>query len=435
MNSIIERGLVTQENSLDNDLSDIGNIVNVTNTEKDKLSLVERGFVKPEPKEDTINAVSEILRKSAEESISKLPDDVDDVSFFEAIELGWQESITGMLSRGKLPEKRLSDDASLFDVATSAVSSEIADIWVTLGSAKAGAAAGTAVAPGLGTAVGAFGGAVSIPSGIREAIVASMEKGEVQTWEDFADITKRAGTQALMGLGVGVATLGAGKITGNATSRFLNNKNINNLTKKGSKYVAEFLGQTTAMTTSMGVMKGEIPDSQDFVRSAVTMLAINGAERVVTLGGKGAIKATKETTKTIRDVYKKHGIKPSDLSKLIKADKTVHEDVVSDLSTPRALSDPDGLEVSAKKVAESIVSKEPETPISIGEVASNIYKKTIDSMHPVRKMMESLADGDSLDTAANVYIKSTMQRTTPLIVLASTVIKVCVRRRRAEGAP
>lgn len=382
---------------------------NVVDFDSDKIDLVEAGVFTPPKKTDNyFNTLVNFYAGVGEELFGTKAD----ASWMDYFEAGFQNSNVGLMARGKLPDVNLPEEGGLAKVAAMQAVTEVLDIPLTVagavGGGAAGAAAGTAVAPGIGTAigtgVGTFGGALALPDVMREGLIQAYRQGGINSAGEFFDVVKEASIAGGQSLATGAVLGPAGKIAG----KFVPDKFLSKPLGVAAKQASEFLGQTSAMTAMRGVFEGEVPDARDFVQNAVTMLAVRGAETSVMRGGAEAVKNVKNTTKTLQDVYVKKGVKPDVLVKEAEIDGSIAEDIIAGNSSIRRLADgEEGLQQAMDNVLSRVV---PDVKQTADITAAKVYTAAVDSLHPVRKMINSLAAGIRDGKVLSPYEDLTMLR-------------------------
>lgn len=237
----------------------------------------------------------------------------DDISFKRLLELGYQQSVTGMLARGKLPDEISAEEyekMGIFDRAIMSVASIIPDLPVFAVGAKAGGAGGgaiggavgsvvpvvgTAVGAGAGATLGAGAGAFGLHAMARQILVDAYGRGDVMSAEELMYRVKNAGTEFLKGSAVGAATsiagiggkVAAGKLAAVASSA-QNGMAKTALTAatKATPAAAEIFGLTAA---SAG-LDARVPTAQDFIDCAATIGLLK-----LTYAGTGGLKKVSAT--------------------------------------------------------------------------------------------------------------------------------------------
>lgn len=303
------------------------------------------------------------------------------LNVIDAIKLGWEQSITGMLARGEMPTELTEEQAktlNFFERTIMGMSSVVSDIPVYWVGGKLGAAGGTAggaaigsVVPGIGTAtgsvigaaVGGAAGAFGFHSAARQMLVDMYTRGEVASWDELMIRVGNATKEFAKGSAVGVATAGAAKagqlaktaLAGSTMARAQTAAgNIVNITAKTMPYGAEVLG----LTSVSSLVEGHVPTAQDFIDNAILIAALKGMNKASDFG------RNKIKNKAIDYLYGKfvtEGKSPSAITKEAQSNPKLLEEIVKD----------DGELVSAKMSAKKIkaMTKTPEFTNWFGEGA------------------------------------------------------------------
>lgn len=248
------------------------------------------------------------VKQYFEDNLKKSPKEAG--GFLEALEAGWQMSVSGLYSRGQMPD--ITVDAKKADTASQIASmiGQIAgDLPVIIPSAIAGlkiggvvgGAAGTAVAPGPGTVVGAAGGALvgagaagnAAPEAVRQYLMEKYENGE---FDNFSDFWARSSSIFWETFKAGAAG-GAGGLAGP-----LAGKAVGPVAGKVAARIADPAADIATMTIVGAGLEGEMPNAEDFANAGLMVGVIAGAV--------GAAGGTKHVSKKMRDIYAKTGVKP-----------------------------------------------------------------------------------------------------------------------------
>jgi len=241
-----------------------------------------------------------IKKATAPETPDGEPKPITD--FMGALEAGFQGSITGLLARGKNPDKTLAEDAPRMSRIASSLGQLAGDVPAMVGGAIAGAGGGP---------VTATAGAFALPAGMRKVITDAYEKGEATNWGEFWERASGAIIETAKGYVTGAATGAAGKLIGAAP-----------IASPTAKAAATLSGEVATMVTVGKALEGEVPSANDFIDAAV-----------IVGGAKGAVK----TAKKLRDVYAKAGVKPDEFIADTEKDVTIGQDFVAEnIPVPRA---------------------------------------------------------------------------------------------------
>lgn len=291
---------------------------------------------------DMAKAISDIQYKASLEG--------KNLNMVDAIKLGWQQSVTGMVTRGELPTELTEEQAktlNFFERTVMGIANVVSDIPVYALGAKAGAAStagvGAAVgslAPGLGTVIGgatgaAVGGSIGafgFHAAARQMLIDMYSRGEVASWDELLHRVGSASKEFAKGALIGTATMGASKLGAIGKSALMGSTmaraqtaagNIVNITAKTMPVGSEILGLTTASS----LIDGHVPTAQDFVDNAVLIASLKGMNLASDYG------RNKVKNKAIDYMYRKfvqEGKGPAEITRSAQADPKVLEDIVKD---------------------------------------------------------------------------------------------------------
>lgn len=291
---------------------------------------------------DMAKAVSDIQYKASLEG--------KNLNMVDAIKLGWQQSVTGMMTRGELPTELTEEQAktlNFFERTVMGIANVVSDIPVYALGAKAGAVsaagAGAAVgslAPGLGTAIGgatgaAVGGSIGafgFHAAARQMLIDMYSRGEVASWDELLHRVGSASKEFAKGALIGTATMGASKLGAIGKSALMGSTmaraqtaagNIVNITAKTMPVGSEILGLTTASS----LIDGHVPTAQDFVDNAVLIASLKGMNLASDYG------RNKVKNKAIDYMYRKfvqEGKGPAEITRDAQANPKILEDIVKD---------------------------------------------------------------------------------------------------------
>jgi len=334
-------------------------------------------------------------------------------SFSELVSRGWvmgfQGSSGGLMTRGKLPDELLPEDAPFAQRLASTAGGLAGDIPVMIGGAIFGGMAGTAVAPGPGTIAGAGAGAFGVPALIREGLIQHYKSGASTSVKEF--LTRQAD----------IFLAGAkGAVTGAMTTT------AGSLATTPLRALA---AEVTTMTVVGKGLEGELPSPGDFAEATILVYGLRGA---TTVAGKGVTELQKQTVKAtdaLHNVYAKTGKRPQDIVEDIKGEPTIKEDMLSATSkngreVPRAyetlLPEPPKPPVTKPPESKPVVHKDPEVAAAFDRVTGKIkheakdkapdlntrealYTETNDRLFPLGKLVKELADGEKIPADRDPY--------------------------------
>lgn len=362
------------------------------------------------------------------------------MTFMEALEAGWQMSVTGLLKREKKPDIEVAPDASRFYKIASGVATLAGDIPAMLqgnvvggiAGEMIGAGAGTMVAPGPGTAigagvggvVGAGYGAMALPAAVRKILMDHYEKGDIQTFGDFWD--RAAGTfiEANKEGIIGAATAGVGGAVGKVAAPVM---------RPALKTTAQLSAEVATMVSVGNALEGKVPNADDFINAGIMVGGLHGVGAVA---GK------------LRKTYSETGVKPQEVMERAPTDPQIQQDLLvigdrvpgpiaqengipiggelrdNNVGASKALNPTEGvkelppqyekLSDSEKKILTKIVNKQ-EKPKSESLTAAKAYEDFFDRLDPIKKAQETLAQGKELPVDQNPYILGRVSNDAPAL--------------------
>ena len=330
---------------------------------------------------------AKVIRENIEQAIAAdtkdgQPKPVKD--FMEALDAGFQGSVTGLLTRGKTPDKALAEDAPMASRIAGSIGALAGDVPAMIGGAILGG----------GNPITSTAGAFALPAGMRKVITDAYEKGEATNWTEFWERASGAIIETAKGYIIGAATGVAGKVAGMLP-----------IASPTAKVAVTLGSEVTTMVTVGKALEGEVPTADDFIDAAI-----------VVGGVKGAVK----TAKKMRDVYAKAGVKPDEFIADTERDVTIGQDFVAEnLPVPRVYgrfespesgvvtTEPKSVNRQIAEIAKELGTEYPEDPdaqqkilskISVGErndkepmTFQKLYTDLIDDLNPIREAVKKAA--------------------------------------------
>lgn len=230
---------------------------------------------------------------------------------WENFQAGLQASSGGLWARGKLPDVVPDGQAGFWGKVANSVGGTAGDLPAMVLGSIPGAAAGAAVPGGGETGItelaGAGAGGYAAPTAMREALVDYYQHGG-NYWQDFwsryVKITKDTAKSAVEG----------------AISFPLGGAVGGKLVEAGAKPLvaegANLLTQSVA-ATSAGVQMGDkMPNKDDFMAAAVTVLGMSAAGHVAGTGGNAKLQpnaTAQELATNIMTTYARTGLTPKQI--------------------------------------------------------------------------------------------------------------------------
>lgn len=259
--------------------------------------------------------------------------------FVEALEAGFQMSVTGLLTREKMPDKTLAQDATFLERMAYSIGNIGGDVPAMVGGFLLGGGAGAATGPGA--LITGAGGATALPAGLRAVITHAYEKGEVRDVKEFFSLAANATIETAKGWVLGAATAGAGQVARAA------------LPATAPRIVSATVPTTAEIGTMVALgaaLEGHVPTAQDFIDAAVL---IGGATAVGRVAGK------------LRNIYVRTGVPPQEVARQAQHDATIKQDILSrDVEMPKAFEKLD----------------EAPTPLTPGKVEPKVDPKLLETL-------------------------------------------------------
>jgi len=366
------------------------------------------------------------------------PTEPEEPGIFDALEAGFQMSVTGLIARGRNPEQILPEDAGMF----LNIVSQTATLAGDLPAMVSGAVAGMLLVPPspITTPIAAGALAFAFPAAARRKLMDQYKKGDIKSFSDWWERSSAIFLDAVKAGIIGGATSGTGAIVSKALAPV-----AAPIFARGTAVVAS---EVAVMTTVGSALEGEIPEPSDFAEAAILVGGLRAA-----VGAAGQIKRI--STK-LHDIYAETGVKPAEVSIQAKADPVLLQDlgadnvkipsslshlqepgaVVPKVNTTKApknltvknnalskdtevrgidvepfpepkLKEPKVLSTDAQAVADRVAPpSEGRRPIDFNEM----YRKYIDDLHPIKRFVDAVA-GDTLPSAPkNPYVLARLTR-------------------------
>lgn len=222
------------------------------------------------------------------------------MSLEQAIDAGWQGSVSGLITRNKMPDVLPQADQPWYNRAATNLAQMIGDAPAALAGAIAGGTGGLESGPGaIATAAG---GAFAVPTALRLTLMDAYQHGGFKSFSDFWDRFAPIAIDTAKSYVTGATAGAAGAVAGAAAAT----------AAPVIKTVAQAAASLTTLTTVGKALDGKLPEPQDFLDGAVALLGAHAA-----MGG-GA---------KLMDVYRATGISPAEVFTRASADPTIAQDL------------------------------------------------------------------------------------------------------------
>lgn len=316
------------------------------------------------------------------------------LGFKDAIRLGWEQSVVGMLKRQKEAKELTAEEAeslNFLERTVMGVTSVLADTPIFFVGGKVGAAAGGAggaavgsVVPGVGTAaggavggvVGASAGAFSFHRAARAVLVDMYRRGEVASWDELMYRVKNTSKEFGKGLVEGTAVAAAGGVAGmaakGAVAAAATKTGAKAIALKGAAKVAPFGGEVLGLTAASSVVEGEVPTAQSFIDNAALILTLKGTHKMSQAG------FNKLQNKVVDKLYEKfvvEGKRPEEAVQEASKDPVKLQDLLSENKTEKVTvlkKEKPAIEVGGTKIP--IKDAKPMTKEANAEEAVKVSK-------------------------------------------------------------
>lgn len=235
-----------------------------------------------EPDWETRKAISAISLEKAKETGE--PPHVFEPNYTEIAESGFEQSVTGLIYRGKAPDKPISAESLKHLPAAKRIALHATTLAGDLPFMIAGAMIG-----GGGGPQTALGGAFALPHGLRKVYIDKYEKGEVKNFKDFWERLAGATFETLKGEATGIAT--------------------------GAAAPAGLGAEIATMVTVGNLLEGTIPEPQEFLDAAIII---------------GAMKMSTRTATKLRNIWVETGKTPKQVMMDIEENPDLRREILSD---------------------------------------------------------------------------------------------------------
>lgn len=425
------------------------------------------GFSQPEinqyfgtPPDPDMKPMQAFVQKNLADARSAQPDTGDSsqpkvaTTFLDAFKSGLQLSTTGLDIRQKMPDTVTPENAGMAMRLVSHAGTLAGDIPAMIAGGVFGAAAGSEI-PVVGNAAGAAAGAFALPAAMRQAYIDHIQKGDIKDFGDFWERTAAVGWEATKGAITGIATEGAGGLAEGALAKTA----APSIVQGGGTVAAEL----AAMTTVGKGLENQAPKPSDFLEGA---LLIGGFHAIAHVGelpetaksiqtklqnifADTGLKPAEVGTMALKDPVLKQELvssgtnTPPSLDPLKEKAQPNQEILpggkpqMMEAKVPDDLGDPnpalgkgfaaeDNLKVEAPKPVdtgelsdatkarmEAEKTADPDKAALLDRIGvespkkyptlSQIYTRTLDSLNPIKQVMDQLSGGKEMPVEDNAY--------------------------------
>ena len=262
----------------------------------------------------------------------------DPISMLDAIQYGFQGSVTGLASREKLPDSLTPQQVSQLSTMQR-VGMQVGTLAGDVPALAAGAAAGLLGGPAAPVSVPAS--AMALTEGTRAYYMEQIKNGDVRSSEEFLRRSGAVLGSAAKGAVIGGLTGGAGVVAGRGAAMLG--------ATAGMQTAASLAAETATMPTAAAGIEGRLPEPHEFVDAAILVGGLHAA---------GSLRHVPEMVPKLRDIYAKTGKDPIAVAQAAEADPTVRQDMLSiNRDVPQAIAE----EITAKRPHDIKPESEAET--------------------------------------------------------------------------
>lgn len=280
--------------------------------------------------------IQTMIKDNIEKQVNSGTEEKKPLSIEEALNHGFQTSVSGLMARQKLPEQELTGNEPWYTRAAATTAQVVGDIPAMVAGAAVGAAGGAETGPGA--AITGMGGAFALPSALRQVYIDSISKGEFNNFSEFMEravpVAIETAKSYVTGVGTGAVGIAAAPLG-----------------------AAVKLGTEGATMTSISAaLNGKAPTAQDFIDNGIVMFGMHGAT-------KGA--------SYLRGVYKDTGVSPVKVMEDAKKNPEIAK-AVEEGRTPEAYE-----HLMEKKIVEKV--SEDTMNRAKDYITEDIYKKATEA--------------------------------------------------------
>lgn len=337
----------------------------------------------------------------------------DPVSMLDAIQYGFQGSVTGLASREKLPDSLTPQQVSQLSTMQR-VGMQVGTLAGDVPTLAAGAAAGLLGGPAAPVSVPAS--AMALTEGTRAYYMEQIKGGDVRSSEEFLRRSGAVLGSAAKGAVIGGLTGGAGVVAGRGAAMLG--------ATAGMQTAASLAAETATMPTAAAGIEGRLPEPHEFVDAAILVGGLHAA---------GGLRHVPEMVPKLRDIYAKTGKDPIAVAQAAEADPTVRQDMLSiNRDVPQAIAE----EIAAKRPQDIKPESEAETGAPTTPTAASdegaLQSAGSETHIPIAEDKPVMPEGE-LSRAAAVPLSDVVQSLADALEVPIRTGKMGPSGRNAEG--
>ncbi len=329
-----------------------------------------------------------------------LPDEgpQEATNVIDAWNAGFQISVPGLAVRGEMPDLAVPENASMFHKVVSGAATLAGDFPVMVAGGMAATAGGLPTGP-FAPLHGA-GVAFALPAILRHYYIQKIEKGEVEDFPEFWEFASGALIETAKAYGLGVATVGTGKVVGGLPAV----QKLPAPLPTGASLSAEI----ATLTTVGAALEGEVPSAEDFVLNSILL----GGLKAVSPSIRGVYRLKEQVNPTgkhlqqsLETTYARTGRRPAEVVEDAKSDPTIKEDLAAvNREIPRAYEELAEAEAARSTPKEAEAEPQPKREPTPEELAR------VDEVFEERAARSEDSKGRPLSGAEETQIRETLAR-------------------------
>ena len=301
---------------------------------------ISRHFGVPDPN------LASYDRAATEYLGSRPEEELETIGFLRSIELGFQQSVTGLMLREELPEKVVGAEAGRIQRIGSQIGTLAGDLPAMVGGFAIGGGP-----TGFGLVTGTAS-AFALPAALRQVLMDRYEDGEVASFEEFWERFSAAALAAGKGYVTGAAVGAVGAV---GAARQL-------------PKLAVTAAEIATMVRVGAALEGHTPGPDEYIDAAILiggMKTVPGAARRVRSGVAALRPAAREIAGKLRRTYVRSGERPAEIAEQAARDPSIKQDLLStNQDIPRASRPRAALEVDPllQRAAELVAERQNASP-------------------------------------------------------------------------
>jgi len=319
----------------------------------------------------------------------------------EAFISGYQMSVTGLMTRDRMPDKSLGEEASFWDKLMFSAGQAAGDIpWNIAGFVVGSGGGAAASAPTAGTSavatipLGALGGSIALPEAMRYLYLQDIQNGKIQNTDQFISrlggVLEATGKAWMTGETAGLA----GKVTVPVATNLAAKAGLGAKAAQTVGTTVATTAEVAAATTTMALFESRAPTADDFVLGMAMVGGTKAATKTATyFTGKGKA-AYAESGFNVIDYVQKNPLTQMDVEYIRSKNQLYPPEVAQQVKAARGDA-PEGFELPKPKGTMTSTTYEPQNAfdrawskgwdVLTKPVKGKLYDRVFDSLDPIKQ--------------------------------------------------